>query len=283
MLSPGAVYHVRNRGLARQQVFLEAEDYRRFLHTLAACHGPWGMTVFAYGLLDHHDPLCLRTPEGKLSRVLRHRDGLYTQRFNRAHRRDGPRFRGRSKALVIEAEAYGAAVVRYSHLNPVTAGGVADPAAYPWSRPAAYLRPRQAPSWLCVQEVGDRLRTARAFPAFVRAGNEDALARFYRGNRQGPVLGGEGFRAWVQGQVQALPREHPRSERQQVRPHVEAVLRVVARSYRVSVERLLRGRRGTRHEARQVALYLTHRVCDLTRSGRRRNAWQRAASVVSNN
>jgi REP element-mobilizing transposase RayT len=264
ILYPGAVYHVMNRGTARQKVFLEAEDYRCFLQTVADCHALWGIQVFAYCLLGNHYHLCFRTPEGNLSRVMRHLDGLYTQRFNRAHRRDGPLFRGRYRALVIEAEAYLAAVVRYIHLNPVEAGIVSDPAAYPWSSHAAYLRPRRAPPWLDVQEVGGRFSPVRAFHAFVLAGNEEALKRFYRGSRQGPVLGGEGFRAWLQGQVQALSREHPRPERQQVRPDVEVVLRAVARAYQVPVEGLLRGRRGTRNEARQVAMYLTQRLCDLT-------------------
>jgi hypothetical protein len=31
---PGAVYHVMNRGSARQQIFLEKEDHERFLKTL---------------------------------------------------------------------------------------------------------------------------------------------------------------------------------------------------------------------------------------------------------
>ena len=34
---------------------------------------------------------------------MRHVNGLYTQRFNRAHRRDGPLFRGRYQAIVVVA------------------------------------------------------------------------------------------------------------------------------------------------------------------------------------
>ncbi len=50
---------------------------------------------------------------------MRHIDGVYTQRFNRAHKRDGPLFRGRYKAILIDAYEYLAAVVRYIHLPPV--------------------------------------------------------------------------------------------------------------------------------------------------------------------
>ena len=58
------------------------------------------MEVFAYCIMGNHYHVCLRTPRGKSPRVMQHLDGLYTQRFNRLHRRDGALFRGRYKAIV---------------------------------------------------------------------------------------------------------------------------------------------------------------------------------------
>jgi hypothetical protein len=57
------------------------------------------------------------TPEGNLSRVMRHLDGLYTPRFNRLHRRDGALFRGGYKAILVDKDNYFAQLVRYIHLN----------------------------------------------------------------------------------------------------------------------------------------------------------------------
>ncbi len=71
--------------------------------------------------MGNHFPLWLRTPAENLGCVMRHINGVYTQRFYRAHRRDGPWFRGRYTAIVVEAEVYLAAVIRYIHLNPVQA------------------------------------------------------------------------------------------------------------------------------------------------------------------
>jgi hypothetical protein len=48
-------------------------------------------------LMDNHYHLLLQTPKEGLSRAMRHLDGIYTQRFNRSHHRDGPLFRGRSR------------------------------------------------------------------------------------------------------------------------------------------------------------------------------------------
>jgi REP element-mobilizing transposase RayT len=106
-------------GTARQATFLQEQDYEAFLKTLAEAHVLWGVEVFAYCLMSNHYHVCLRTPKGNLSRVMRHVDGLYTQRFNRSHGRDGSLFRGRYRAILIDADEYLAAVVRYIHLKPL--------------------------------------------------------------------------------------------------------------------------------------------------------------------
>ncbi len=261
---PGAVYHVMNRGTARQSVFRGPDDYETFLGVVGDCHARWGVEVFAYCLMGNHYHLCLRTPEGNLARVMRHLDGLYTQRFNSAHDRDGQLFRGRYKAIVVEADAYLAAVVRYLHLNPVAAKLARRPEGYRWSSHGAYMRTRPRPSWLNVKEVLEDFPSRRAFHEFVSAGNEAALEDFYRAGRRSPVLGREGFRERLLRRVRQLSREHPRHERRVVRPSAEKVLARVARTYGVKVSDVRRGRRGLENEARKVAMYLATRLCDLT-------------------
>lgn len=261
---PAAVYHVMNRGSARQPTFLEKKDYEEFLKTLADTHGLWGVEVFAYCLMGNHYHVCLRTPEGNLSRVMRHLDGLYTQRFNRAHGRDGPLFRGRYKALVVDAQEYLTAVVRYIHLNPVEAGLVKEPQAYPWSSHQAYLRPQTAPKWLSVEELLGRFASIREFHQFVLSGNEEAIKAFYSRGRHSPVLGGEKFLEWLRGRLGRVTWEHPRYERVRLRPSVEKVLSLVAQAYGNGVEDLLKGCRGKENEARKVAMYVVKRSCDLT-------------------
>jgi hypothetical protein len=49
-----AVYHVINRGTARQATFLQEQDYEAFLKTLTEAHGLWGIEVFAYCLMSNH-------------------------------------------------------------------------------------------------------------------------------------------------------------------------------------------------------------------------------------
>ena len=261
---PGAVYHVMNRGLARHPVFHEPTDYDLFLQVLGETHTLWNVEVLAYCLMRNHYHLCLRTPTANLGRVMRHVNGLYTQRFNRAHRRDGPVFRGRYKAIVIEAEVYLASVIRYIHLNPVKAKLVKTPEMFRWSSHARYLTPRSAPAWLAVRQVLNRIGSPRVFHEFVLSGNEKALEAFYAGDRQVPVLGSDRFGAWVRKKVRPLSAEHPRYERIKVRPSVRQVLQGVAASFQVKVATLKTSRRGEANDARKVAMYLVKRLCDLT-------------------
>jgi putative transposase len=73
---PGAVYHIMNRGRARQPTVIDDSDYRAFLETLAEAHRLWEIEVFAYCLMENHYHLCFRTPRGNLSRIMRHVDGI---------------------------------------------------------------------------------------------------------------------------------------------------------------------------------------------------------------
>jgi putative transposase len=261
----GAVYHVMNRGAARQPTFVDDADYQAFLNTLTEAHRRWGIEVFAYSLMKNHYHLCLRTPKGNLARVMRHIDGIYTQRFNRHHRRDGSLFRGRYKAIVVDEDQYLSGVVRYIHLNPLEARMVQSPEAYPWSSHRYYLAGRERPAWLETKEVLAQLGGHRkTFHEFVLSGNEEALERFYRSGRQSPVLGGQEFIERLRKQMRKLTSEHPRYERRGIQASPEQVIERVAQWYNVARADVFRGRRGKDNEARRVAMYLVTRCCDQT-------------------
>ena len=90
-----AYYHVMNRGRGRQQIFHGEPYYQAFLTTLSEAHQRFGLEIHAYCLMGNHYHLLLCTPRGNLSRCMRHINGLYTQRYNRLKKTDGPLFRQR--------------------------------------------------------------------------------------------------------------------------------------------------------------------------------------------
>ncbi len=276
-----AVYHVMNRGAARQPTFRGTPDYQAFLDTVAEAHGRWSIEVFAYALMPNHYHLCLRTPKGNLSRVMRHIDGLYTQRYNRRHGRDGALFRGRYKAIVIDANEYLAAVVRYIHLNAVEAGVVEMPEDYRWASHRYYVKVKGVPGWLNAEAVLEQIGDRRGFHEFVLSGNEESLERYYRAARQSPILGSERFLERVREPGGRGTREYARYERRILQAAPEHVIGEVARRYGVSREEILTGKRGRENEARKVAMYLVKRYCDRTLSEMARYFGTGSYSAVS--
>ena len=83
----GALYHVTARGNAFQDIYLVDADRAAFLGVLARVRERFGWLCHAYCLMTNHYHLLVETPRPNLSRGLRHLNGVYTQRFNRAHSR----------------------------------------------------------------------------------------------------------------------------------------------------------------------------------------------------
>jgi len=255
---PGAYYHVMNRGLERRRTFVTSDDHRTFLELLADVVQRWQVKVFAYCCMPNHYHILLQTPLGNLSRVMRHIDGVYTQRFNRARQRDGPLFRGRYKSILVDAEAYLLQVVRYIHLNPVKPRHADDPSAYVWSSHRLY-RARVAPTWLARGIVLAHFANAQAFEVFVAEGNERSLEAFYQRKRWTPFLGDRAFTLWALAKAK-LSTEHARAQKTPQYPSLAAVADRISERMGVEPGRLFLSQRGVRNIPRDLAIYVAGRV-----------------------
>jgi putative transposase len=129
----GAVYHITSRGNARKPIFKDDDDRSRFLELLRQVNDRYNGLCHAYCLMSNHYHLVIETPDGNLSKGMRQLNGVYTQSFNRKHRRVGHIFQGRYKAILIDKESHLLEVCRYVVLNPARARLVSDPEAWQWS------------------------------------------------------------------------------------------------------------------------------------------------------
>src|SRR3990172_3671313 len=130
---PGAVYHVTARGNERKAIARDDVDRGRFVATLAQMVEHYRVVCHAWVLMDNHYHLLLETPEANLSRAIRHLNGVYTQTFNRRHRRGGHLFQGRYTAILVEKQPHLLELCRYVVLNPVRAGIPPRVGGWPWS------------------------------------------------------------------------------------------------------------------------------------------------------
>ncbi len=134
-----AYYHVMNRGARRCDIFDDDIDRRSFLDILGEASQRFSLEVHAYCLMNNHYHLLLKTPRGNLSRIMRHINGVYTQRYNRRRKVDGSLFRGRYKAILVDSDSYLLHLSKYIHLNPLSANMVSSLEEYTWSSYLAYI------------------------------------------------------------------------------------------------------------------------------------------------
>lgn len=265
---PGAWYHVMNRGAGRRAIFHTDEHRGLFLELLADVRARFGAEIHAYCLMDNHYHLLVHTPEGNLGRAMRHLNGVYTQRFNRSKKTDGPLFRGRYKAILIDADNYLLQLSRYIHRNPLEAKQVKRLLDYPWSSYPAYLGQVNPPPWLVRTIVLQAVEgSAARYQTFVETPIEEALQQFYGKARQSPVLGSDEFKRRVLGSgndnVSAASTKEIVDTRLLFEPvAAEAIVRLVAAEFGTDSAAILRSRRGVRAESlpRAVAIYLCRTV-----------------------
>lgn len=260
---PGAWYHVMNRGAGRRAIFASDDDRRLFLSLLGELDETFAVETHAYCLLGNHYHLLLHTPRGHLGRAMRHLGGVYTQRVNRRAARDGPLFRGRYKAILVDAESYLLQLGRYIHLNPTSAGLCDRPQDYRWSSYPAYLGAVPAPAWLCREptlRLLGRTGAAKRYRAFVEEGLDEETAAFYARGRLDPLFGDAAFRRAVAGRRLAGDRaiEIPDRRRVVAAPSLGRIIRVTAEEFGCAPRELqsVRRGRGRRNLPRGVAMAL---------------------------
>lgn len=226
---PGATYHITSRGNARAAIYLDEDDRQQFLCLLASCVEKFHWICHAYCLMDNHYHLLIETPEANLQEGMRQLNGVYTQRFNRAHATVGHVFQGRYKAILVDRDSYLLELCRYIVLNPVRANMVASAEQYLWSSYHATAGDVTNPIWLqtdwVLSQFAKRKTTARArYRQFVEEGIGQASPWV---QLKGQVLlGDEGFIESLRPYLNDVEKldEIPRAQRFLDRPLLSSIL-----------------------------------------------------------
>lgn len=172
---PGAVYHITSRGNAKNKIFTDDMDRETFLSVLHDVLIRYNWLCHAYCLMDNHYHLMLETSDGNLSFGMRQLNGVYTQKYNRRHKKTGHIFQGRFKAILVEKESYLLELCRYVVLNPIRAQMVENPKQWLWSSYCATAGFKKPPEYLSVDWIlglfSDRRKTAQErYRVFVKEG-----------------------------------------------------------------------------------------------------------------
>ena len=158
-------YHLYNRGVAKQKIFSEANDYIHLLKALGFYLDDTRKTklseiskeefkiinitepkkplveILCFCLMPNHFHLLIKQlMDNGISTFVRRSLDSYTRYYNRKHDRVGPLFQGRFKSVPVESEEYILHLSRYIHLNPFSNKLIAEAKEYPWSSYKYYLR-----------------------------------------------------------------------------------------------------------------------------------------------
>jgi putative transposase len=138
---PGVAHHITQRGNDRQPVFLSPGDQRLYLDLLCRHAARSGAHLLGYCLMTNHIHLvAVPERENSLARTLGRVHSEYALALNRATCRTGHLWQNRFFSCPLD-ESHLLSALRYTDLNPVRAGLVAEPWDWPWSSARAHTIP----------------------------------------------------------------------------------------------------------------------------------------------
>jgi putative transposase len=154
------LYHVTIRGNRRGLVFLDDDDFVRFVRLLRRTVTRYEWQLHAFCLMNNHYHLLLTTPKPNISAGMCLLNGHYARTFNETHRVSGHVFERRFHAVVVTSERHLVVLSAYIALNPVVAGSCSRPEDYEWSSYAYVVRgdralPFLSPDRLLTHFAGD--------------------------------------------------------------------------------------------------------------------------------
>ncbi len=164
-------YHIFNRGVARNPVFLSKHDYKQAMLSLSyysllnypmklsrlkelpheqrqniikSLHSlPKKVEIISFVFMPNHFHFLLKqTTDNGMSSFVSQFTNSYTRYFNTKHERVGPLFQGVFKAVHIETDEQLIHLSRYIHLNPVVSFVITEKelSFYPWSSLPLFLK-----------------------------------------------------------------------------------------------------------------------------------------------
>ncbi len=198
ILANDEVYHIFNRGVAKQPIFTTSQDYLRATNLLdyyrfskpQFCFSHFSrlpqtkkeliweklqtndktlVDIISYCFMPNHFHLLLKQlTENGISLFMANFQNAYARFFNSKNHRVGPLFQSVFKAVRIEDNNQLLHVNRYMHLNPVSSYLVEkeELPVYPWSSYPQYIG-KTSKSFVKSDLVLDQFRNIEAYKKFV--------------------------------------------------------------------------------------------------------------------
>lgn len=158
------IYHVMLRGINKQDIFFDEDDFEAMQWTLAEAGVKRNaMTrkvvetglcvIYAYCILNNHVHILLREGTMNVSQVVQKITDRYVFIYNGKYERVGHLFQGRFRSEPVNDAAYFWHLLRYIHRNPVKAMEAETPGGYAFSSWREYVAPQTVKVRVCQTEA----------------------------------------------------------------------------------------------------------------------------------
>jgi len=227
--------------------------------------------------MPNHYHLLIQTIEPNLGRIMRHVNGVYTQRFNKIKKIDGPLFRGRYKSILVDSGEYLLELSRYIHRNPIQTENkqdrlVKELSDYQYSSYRSYLNFAITPKWLNKELTLSKFKSdedqIRRYRLFVEKEENQGLEEFFTKKNKEIILGSTSFKEKVV--IQKLIDQKTKQDlvKKEINDKItsQQIIEAVAKVFGVKVVTIVNINNGRKivNLPRDVAVYLCQQYKDIT-------------------
>jgi putative transposase len=186
-------HHVTQRGNGRRYILDGAPDREVYLSLLAENLIQHSVSILGYCLMSNHLHLVLTPHKADgMAAALKLSHGRYAAYWNAKHGSTGHVWQGRYDSCPLDRPHLWQAL-RYTELNPVRAGLVAQAESWAWSSAAVHCG-TGAENGLLAMELWKERWDACRWRQYLEAGEtEEALSAMRQSTHTGRPLGGEEF------------------------------------------------------------------------------------------
>lgn len=153
-------YHIFNRSISGYQIFNDYSEYNRFLSIMkyyrfsglkkrySFCNydeldisaGKTKVDILSYCIMPTHYHMTLfQNEDNGIEKYICSVQKSYSLYFNQRHKRKGPLWESRFKAVAVKSNEQLVHLTRYQHLNPVTAYLISKPEDWNYSSYKEYI------------------------------------------------------------------------------------------------------------------------------------------------
>ena len=119
-------YHIVNRGVNNSEIFIEKEDYYKFLELMLKVKYDYNITFHAFTILPNHYHILVETHKSNLSEAMRLLNSAYAAWYNYKSGRVGHLWKGRFDSYMLFDEDHFWKVVKYIERNALALNLVED-------------------------------------------------------------------------------------------------------------------------------------------------------------